>query len=137
MRAVDGRRARQFGCRRRRRPAPTSASARILRLSCRRLVGSGVLERQRRRRRRRLDERARQLEAERVRHLLDLRQIAEVVQPEPLEELARRRIHERTADDLLAADGLDQLPLDERRQHAAAAADAADLGDLGAVIGCL
>ena len=75
-------------------------------------------------------ERARQLEAERVGHLLDLRQIAEVVQAEPIEELARRRVHERAADHLLAADGLDQLALDQRRQHAAAAADAADLGDL-------
>ena len=32
----------------------------------------------------------------------------DVVQPEALEELARRRIHERPADHLLAADGLDQ-----------------------------
>ena len=31
--------------------------------------------------------------------------------------------------DLLAADGLDQLALDERRQDAAAARDAANLGD--------
>ena len=80
----------------------------------------------------RLHERARQLEAERVGHLLDLRQIAEVVQSEAVEELARRRIHERPADDLLAADGLDQIALDERGQHAAAAGHAADLGDLRA-----
>ena len=57
---------------------------------------------------RRLRQRARQLEAKRVGHLFDLRQIAEVVQPEAIEELTRRRIHERTADDLFAADGLDQ-----------------------------
>ena len=42
----------------------------------------------------------------------------------------RRAVHERPADDRLAADGLDQLALDQRRQHAGAAADAANLGDL-------
>jgi len=51
-------------------------------------------------------------------------------QPEPLEEFARRGIHERTADDLLPADGLDQFALAERREDAAAARDAADVGDL-------
>ena len=63
--------------------------------SCRRL---DVFERQRRRGNRRLDERARQLEAERIGHLLDLRQIVQVVQAEAFEKLARRRVHERPAD---------------------------------------
>src|SRR5207247_648827 len=61
----------------------------------------------------------------------DLRQVAEVIETEALEELARRAVHERTADHLLASDRLDQFPLDERREHAVAAADAADLRNLG------
>ena len=89
------------------------------------------VERQRRGRRGRFGQPRRQLEAERIGQLLDLRQIAEIAQAEPLEELARGRVHERPADHLLAADGLDQPALDQRRQDAAAAADAADLGDLG------
>ena len=96
--------------------------------------GSGLLrcrlERQRSRRRGRVRERRRQLEPERIRHLFHFREIAEIVQAEAIEELARGRVHERAAHHLLAADGLDQMPLDERRQDAAAAAHAADLGDL-------
>ena len=52
---------------------------------------------------------ARRLEAERFGHVLDLRQVGQVVQAEPDQELLRRRVQERPADDLLAADDLDQV----------------------------
>ena len=51
-----------------------------------------------------------------------------IVQPEPDQELLGRRVHERPADHLLAADDLDQVPLEQRVQHAGGV-DAADLGD--------
>ena len=43
---------------------------------------------------------------------------AELVQPEPNQEFPGRRVQERTADHLLASDDLDQVPLEERVQHA-------------------
>src|SRR5688572_4481891 len=55
-----------------------------------------------------------QLEAEGIGQLFDLRQIAEIAQAEPLEELARGGVHERSTNHLLAADGLDQPALDQR-----------------------
>ena len=56
-------------------------------------------------------------------------EIGQVVQAEPDQEFLRRRVDERPADDLLAADDLDQVPLEQRVQHAGGV-DAADLGDL-------
>ena len=53
----------------------------------------------------------------------------QIVQAEPDQEFLRRRVHERPADHLLAADDLDQVPLEQRVQHAGRV-DAADLGDL-------
>ena len=55
---------------------------------------------------------------ERFHHVFDLRQVAELVQPEPNQEFPGRRVQERTADHFLAADDLDQVPLEERAQHA-------------------
>ena len=43
----------------------------------------------------------------------------EVLQPEADQELLGRAVEERPADDVLAADDLDQVPLEQRRQHAA------------------
>ena len=57
---------------------------------------------------RRLLDEQRRLEAERLGHVLDLRQIAQVVQPEANQEFLGRRVQERPADDLLAADDLDR-----------------------------
>ena len=54
---------------------------------------------------------------------------AEVVQPEPDQEFLGGRVEKRPADDLLAADDLDQVPLEQRVEHARRV-DAADLGDL-------
>ena len=50
--------------------------------------------------------------------------------PELVEELARRAVHERAADDLLAADDLHQLAIEQRVEHAGGGADASNLGDL-------
>ena len=47
-----------------------------------------------------------------------LRQVVEVLEPESNQEFLGRRIEERTADDVLAADDLDQVPLEQRREHA-------------------
>jgi hypothetical protein len=51
----------------------------------------------------------RRIEAERFRHVFDLRQIVEIVQAEANQKFLRRRVEERPADDLLAADDLDQV----------------------------
>src|SRR5207248_7323864 len=60
---------------------------------------------------------------------LDLREVAEILEPEANQELLRRGLEEWAADDVLAADDLDQMPLEQRRQHARRV-DAADLADL-------
>ena len=73
----------------------------------------------------------RRIEAERFGHVLDLRQVAQVLQPEPNQEFLGRRVEERPADDVLAADDLDQVTLEQRREDARRV-DAADLGDLRA-----
>ena len=72
----------------------------------------------------------RRIEAEHVGQILDLGQIGQVVEAELVEELAGRAVHERPADDRLAADHLHQLAADQRVEHARRV-DAADLGDLG------
>ena len=54
---------------------------------------------------------------------------AEIVQPEADQELLGGRVQERPADDLLAADDLDQMAFEQRVQHAGGV-DAADLADL-------
>ena len=58
------------------------------------------------------------LDPERLGHVFDFRQIGQVVQAEPDQELLRRGVHERTPDDLLAADDLDEMPLEQRVQDA-------------------
>ena len=58
------------------------------------------------------------LEAERLGHVLDLGQIVDLVQAESNQEFLGGRVEERPADDLLAADDLDQMPLEQRVQHA-------------------
>src|ERR1700730_12018654 len=93
-----------------------------------RLVAVRLTKRQRVFRRRLLDE-DRRLETERLGHVLDLRQIAQIVQAEADQELFRRRVHERPADDLLAPDDFDEVTLEERVEHAGGV-DAADVGDL-------
>src|SRR6185436_1394470 len=76
--------------------------------------------------RRRLAHRGGQVETEQLRHVLDLRQIREVVEAEASEDLAGRAVHDRTANDLLAANDLDELPLHQRPEHARGV-DAANL----------
>ena len=71
----------------------------------------------------------RQVEAEQLRHVLDLRQVGQIVQAEAIEELARGAVQKRAADHLLAADDLDQMPFDQRAEHAGRV-DAANLGNL-------
>ena len=66
------------------------------------------------------------LEAELLGHVLDLRQVAQVLQAELVEELASSCHRERPADDVLAPHDLHQLPLEERGEHAGGV-DAADL----------
>ena len=56
-------------------------------------------------------------------------QVVQVLQAEADQELLRRRVDERPAHHVLAADDLDQVPLEQRRQHARGV-DAADLADL-------
>ncbi len=55
---------------------------------------------------------------------------------EALEELARRAVQERSADDLLAADDLHELPLHQRAEHAAAFTPRISATS-GEVTGCL
>src|SRR5260221_14653694 len=61
-----------------------------------------------------LGDRRRELEAEQLGHVFDLRQIRQVVESESLQEFARRAVQKRPADNLLAADDLDELPLHQR-----------------------
>ena len=68
--------------------------------------------------RRLLDEPRRRIEAEGLRHVLDARQVVQVLEAEPNQEFLRRRIEERAADDVLAADDLDQMAFEQRGQHA-------------------
>ena len=54
----------------------------------------------------------RRVEAERLGHVLHLRQIGEIVQPEPDQELLGRRVEERAADD--TADRVMRMPFPEK-----------------------
>src|SRR6185369_6198003 len=66
---------------------------------------------------------------ERFGHVLDLRQIVEVLQTEANQELLRRGVEEWTTDDVLAANDLDQVAFEQRREDTAGV-DATNLGDL-------
>ena len=77
------------------------------------VVGVRFLERQHLLARRLLDQH-RRVEAERLRHVLDLRQVGQIVQAEADQEFLGRGVQERPADHLLAADDLDQVPLEQR-----------------------
>src|SRR5579862_9909598 len=79
---------------------------------------------------RRLAHRGGQVEAEELRHVLHLREVRQVVQAEAGEELARRAVEKRAADDVLAADDLDEFPFDQRADDAGGL-HAADFRDLG------
>ena len=69
------------------------------------------------------------IEPQRRRHVLDLGQVVQILQPEADQEFLGRAVEERPADDVLAADDLDQMPLQQRREHAGRV-DAANLADL-------
>src|SRR5262249_10206830 len=58
------------------------------------------------------DESRGRIEAERFRHVLNSRKVAQVVEAEPNQELLRRRIEKRTSNDILPADDLDQVTLE-------------------------
>src|SRR4030095_16872234 len=60
-------------------------------------------------RRRLLDESRGRIEAERLCHVLDLREVGQIVQPEADQELLGRRIQKWAADDVLPADDFDQV----------------------------
>ncbi len=46
------------------------------------------------------------------------RLVAEIFQPEANQELLGRRVQKRTTDDVLAADDLNQVTFEQRREHA-------------------
>src|SRR2546428_131937 len=58
------------------------------------------------------------LEPERVGDVLDSRKVRQILQSEPDQELPRRRVHERTPDNVLPAHDLDQMTLEKSREHA-------------------
>ena len=78
-----------------------------------------------------LDEAGRRIEAERFGHVLDARQVVQIPQPESNQEFLRRPIEERPADDVLAADDLDQVPLEQRERGAGGAVLPAAEGAFG------
>src|SRR5262245_15335675 len=67
--------------------------------------------------RRLLDESLGRIEAERLCHVLDLREVGQIVQPEANQELLGRRIQKWAADDVLPADDFDQVTFEQRREH--------------------
>src|SRR5262245_58280409 len=81
------------------------------------LVRLRFVERQRVFARRLFDEYGR-LEAKGLRHVLDFREVAEIVETESNQELLRRGIQEWTADNFFSPHDLDQVTFEERVQDA-------------------
>src|SRR5215203_5643910 len=99
------------------------------RLSLDRLPRLIFLERQNLLPRHLLDQARRWIESQRFGHVLDARQVRQVFEPEANQELFGRRVEEWATDNVLAADDLDQMSLEQCGEHTGRI-HAADLGDL-------